>query len=137
MILRYQIKSKSTANHDGIISAKNADIAFGTTAATADTLPTPADLLLSAFAWCILKNIERFSAILKFNYAAAEITVKADRLEYPSRMDNITYEVTLHSDDSRLNIELLQRNITKRGTIYNTVAVASTSSGTINKVGIV
>jgi len=45
--------------------------------------------------------------------------VKAERLEKPPRMENINYELIIHSIDEKLNLDLLQKNIEKHGTIYN------------------
>ena len=129
--MNYQIKASSISNLDGAIHIKNSNIVFGTTAKTAETLPNPAELFLGSFAACILKNVERFSKMLKFNYVKAIIDVNATRLENPPRMDNIFYNLTIYSNDKRLNTELLKKNIEKFGTIFNTVKLSCTISGTI------
>lgn len=130
--MNYYIEASSLANADAVIQIKQSQIAFGTTAATADTLANPAELLLGAFASCILKNVERFSGILKFTYSKANIEVNATRLENPPRMDHIKYQLTIHSTDEKLNTVLLQKNIEKFGTIFNTVKQSCSISGTIN-----
>lgn len=110
---------------------KQSEIDFGTTAQTAETLPNPAELFLGAFAACMLKNVERFSTIMKFTYSKAILDVHATRLENPPRMDNITYQLTIYSHGTNLNTALLQKNIEKFGTIYNTVKMSCAISGTI------
>lgn len=129
--MEYQIKASSIAQQDAAIHIKEANIAFGTTTATADTLPNPAELFLGALASCMLKNVERFSALMKFTYTKASLEIQSTRLENPPRMDNITYALTIYGADKRLNTNLLQKNMEKFGTIYNTVKLSATISGTI------
>ena len=132
--MNYQIKASSKSNQDAIVRIKQSNIDFGTTTTTADTLPNPAELLLGSFAACILKNVERFSGMMKFSYSKATLEVNATRLENPPRMDNIQYNLTIYSDDKKLNGELLKKNLEKFGTIYNTLKLSCSISGTINTI---
>ena len=130
-MIKYHIKASSISKQEGIIQVKQSTINFGTTSLTSENLPNPAELFLSSFASCILKNVERFSVMLKFNYLKANIEVYAMRLENPPRLDNIRYNLIVYSSDKRLNIDLLKKNIEKFGTIYNTIKLSCTISGTI------
>ncbi|MBQ4912884.1 OsmC family protein [Maribacter sp. MMG018] len=130
----YQIKASSMAKDDAKIHIKESNIDFGTTSKTADSLPNPAELFLGSFAACMLKNVERFSAMMRFSYSKTMLEVKATRLENPPRMDNIEYSLTIYSDDDKLNTALLKKNIEKFGTIYNTVKLSCSISGTIKTV---
>lgn len=122
--MKYVINASATSNQNAIIHVKQSNIVFGTTSATTESLPNPAELFLGAFASCVLKNVERFSGLMKFNYTKASLVVSADRLENPLRMDNIEYSLTIGSKDKKLNIPLLKKNIEKHGTIYNTVKLS-------------
>lgn len=130
--MNYTIKASSVAKHDAIVHVKESSIDFGTTAETSDTLPNPAELFLSSFAACILKNVERFSGFMNFTYEKASLEVKAVRLENPPRMDNIEYNLIIHSTDKKLNTRLLKKNIEKFGTIYNTAKLSCSISGAIS-----
>lgn len=130
--MNYQIEASSISNEDAVIHIKQSNIVFGTTAATAETLPNPAELFLASFAACMLKNVERFSEMMKFSYTSATLEVNATRLENPPRMENIVYELTINSEDKKLNSDLLKRNIEKFGTIYNTIKLACAISGTVS-----
>lgn len=130
--MNYHIKASSISNQDAIIHIKQSKIDFGTTSKTGETLPNPAELFLGSFASCVLKNVERFSGMMKFTYSKATIDVHATRLENPPRMDNINYNLTIYSNDQKLNADLLKKNIEKFGTIYNTVKLSCSISGTIN-----
>lgn len=129
--MTYQIKASSTSKNDATIHIKQSKITFGTTLPTANVLPNPAELFLGAFAACMLKNVERFSEMMKFTFTKAHLEVSATRLEQPPRMDHIIYELTIFSNDATLNTALLKKNIEKFGTIYNTVKLSCTISGTI------
>ena len=130
----YQIKASSISNNDAVVHIKQSNLDFGTTSKTAETLPNPAELFLSSFAACILKNVERFSGMMKFTYTKATLEVNATRLENPPRMDNIVYDLTIYTHDNKLNSDLLNKNIEKFGTIYNTVKLSSSISGTIRAI---
>ena len=132
--MSYQVLGNSISKKSALVSIKTSSIDFGITPETQDTLPSPAELFLSAFSACILKNVERFSVYLKFEYSKAEITVKANRLEKPPRMDEINYELLIYSKDESLNLDLLQKNIEKFGTIYNTVNLSCSISGKIKQI---
>jgi len=131
--MKYKIKASSISNKDATIQIKQNNIAFGTTSESADILPNPAELFLGAFASCMLKNVERFSAMLKFTYSKATVNVSAKRTEKPLKMDDINYKLTIYSDDENLNIPLLKKNIEKFGTIYNTVKLLCNISGIIEQ----
>jgi uncharacterized OsmC-like protein len=130
--MNYHIKASSTSNQEGIIHFKQLNMDFGTTSKSSETLPNPAELFLGSFSACMLKNVERFSGMMKFTYTKAILEVKATRLENPPRMDSIVYNLTIYSKDKKLNSVLLKKNIEKFGTIYNTVKLSCSIIGTIN-----
>ena len=129
--MKYFIKASSTSKNNASITIKQSKINFGTTPESADILANPAELFLGSFSACILKNVERFSILMNFEYSKAEITVNATRLEKPPRMDKINYELTIYSQEPNLNINLLKKNIEKFGTIYNTVKSSCSIIGEI------
>lgn len=127
--MNFYIKATSLAGNDGSLSIKKSIIDFGTTESAKDYLPNPSELFLGAFACCVLKNVERFSELMKFEYDSASIYVTAILQEHPPRLDDIRYELAIVSDDSKLNLELLKKNIERFGTIYNTVERSCKVSG--------
>lgn len=132
--MNYHIKALSYSNQDAIVKIKQSNINFGITSKTAANLPNPAELFLGSFASCILKNVERFSGMMKFTYTKTTIEVSATRLENPPRIENIIYNLTIYSNDTKLNTTLLKKNIEKFGTIYNTIKLSCTISGTIKTI---
>lgn len=88
-------------------------------------------MLLGAFAACCLKNIERFSDTLKFDYEHAQIEVVGERQEKPTKLVTIKYIILIKSEDPKLNPKLLHKNLQKFGTIYNTLKETCKVSGEI------
>lgn len=132
--MKYYSKASSSSRNNASIEIKESKIVFGTTPESADILPNPAELFLGSFSACILKNVERFSTLMKFEYSGAEITVNATRFEKPPRMDEINYLLKVYSQDDNLNIDLLKKNIEKYGTIFNTVKSSCSVNGQIEKI---
>jgi uncharacterized OsmC-like protein len=132
--MNYSIKARSSSKNNASIRIKQAEINFGITSESDELLANPAELFLGSFSACILKNVERFSALMNFEYSTAELTVSAKRLEKPPRMDEIQYELKIYSRDSTLNIDLLKKNIEKFGTIFNTVKSSCSVVGEIKKI---
>lgn len=132
--MKYSCKANSSSKNNASIKIKQSEIIFGTTPESADDLPNPAELFLGSFSACILKNVERFSDLMNFEYSHAEITVNAIRLEKPPRMDDINYELKIHSKDTKLNIDLLKKNIEQFGTIFNTVKSSCSVNGEIKRI---
>ena len=83
--MKYFSKASSSSKNNASIKIKESEIVFGTTPESADNLPNPAELFLGSFSACILKNVERFSILMNFEYSNAEIIVNATRLEKPSK----------------------------------------------------
>lgn len=134
--MNYISKASSVSKNNASVTIKESNIPFGITPEMADTLPNPAELFLGSFSACVLKNVERFSVLMNFEYRSAEIMVNATRLEKPPRMDDINYELTIYSNDKNLNIELLKKNIENFGTIFNTVKTSCTVTGEIKKMAL-
>jgi len=132
--MNYQIKAHSSSDNIASISIKQTEIKFGVTTESEDVLSNPAEIFLGALSACILKNVERFSTFMNYEYSNAEITIGATRMEKPPRMDEIHYELKIYTKDSDLNINLLKKNIEKFGTIYNTVKSSCTITGEIKIV---
>jgi uncharacterized OsmC-like protein len=132
--MNYSVKASSSSKNNASIHIKQAEINFGITPESDELLANPAELFLGSFSACILKNVERFSALMNFEYSTTELTVSAKRLEKPPRMDEIQYELKIYSQDSSLNIDLLKKNIEKFGTIFNTVKSSCSVVGTIQKI---
>lgn len=118
-------KAKATANHS--------EISFDATSGRDDELPYPAELLLTSVAACLLKNVERYSGILKIPYRKANITVQGIRNDNPPFMKEITYQLEIDTDADEKKIANWHKNILKFGTISNTLNRACKLEGKMIK----
>jgi uncharacterized OsmC-like protein len=117
----------------------DAEVTAGTSAVGLDIrwgeppsgLPGPADLFASAFAACLLKNLERSRSMLSFSYEWAEVRVAARRQDAPPRFVGVSYRLTVATDESERRLELVHRNLRKFGTVYNTVAAVCDVHGEV------
>lgn len=128
---RYRVEAANRPGGAGTISARASTIAFDGSAETGELDPGPADLLAAALAACMLKNVERFAAILPFRYQRAQIEVEVEREEPPPRITRARYTLTIATDEPAHRLDLLHRNILRFGTITNTLAAACELTGSI------
>lgn len=128
--MKYSVTASSTKSGIGQIEAKENQYTFGIHK-DRNEMAGAAELLLGAFAACCLKNVERFSSLLDFEYKNAEIQVEGVHQEKPPMMKEIHYTLRINSSDENLNPDLLHKNIRKFGTIYNTLSQVSEINGEI------
>lgn len=127
--MNYSVKARSSRDEEGTIDIDSNEIHFGVS--KQNNLPSPADLLVSAFAACCLKNVERFSEYMHYNYENAEIVVDAVRQDKPPMIEKLTFTITVYTTEENINVNLLLRNLEKFGTIYNTLNAVCSIEGTI------
>ena len=118
-MLEYNLIAESTAHSNADFKLRNNSYSFGITPESHSA--SPAELLTGAFAACAIKNVERFSKILKFDYESARVEVTSRRQDKPPMIKEIDFVLTIKSTDPNLNLQLLRKNIEKFGTIYNTL----------------
>jgi|GEM_PF-661198 len=129
----YTVRARSGVEGIGWIDAKDQTIKFDRAwgGPPSVEVPGPAEVLASAFAACLLKNIERFSQLLPFSYEDVEVDVTIHRQDRPPRFDRIDYVITLTTDASTDRVALLAKNLSKYGTVYNTLAATCDVTGSI------
>lgn len=128
----YRITAHATAGGDAVVEAATTairlDAGWG---ATPTGLPGPADLLASAFAACLLKNLARAGALLGFKYDEAQVEVIARRQDSPPKFIEITYTLRVTTEEPDRRVELLHTNLRKYGTVYNTLAAVCDVHGEV------
>lgn len=130
---RYRVQGHTIGSGVSLaaVEGKTAEIKFDSSAGQSESLPGPADLLVTAFAACVLKNVERMAGLQPFSFTRATIDVTAVRQARPPKMTQISYILTVETTEPEHRVDLLHRNIAKQGTIYNTLAAACEVSGVI------
>jgi uncharacterized OsmC-like protein len=125
----YQVNGVSRPGGHGSIRCNTTTVKADTGSVSDGFRPGPAELLCASLAACLLKNIERFSELLPFDYDVASVTVEAERQDTPPRMVSMAYHIEVATDEPVHRVELLHRNIIKFGTITNTLATACDLTG--------
>jgi len=130
---RYVVVARTTAKGIGELEAKSTTVRFDRSwnPAEPSDLPGPGELLASAFAACLIKNVERFGQVLDFDYRRAEVTVELHRIDAPPRFERLEYVLRIDTSEPERRVELLHRNLKKHGTVFNTLAATCDVTGTV------
>ncbi|MBT2131577.1 OsmC family protein [Aliiroseovarius lamellibrachiae] len=132
-MLDYHVTARRIDGHGSQAQTKDAIIVLDTDMAGRPDAFNPAEMLLASLAACILKGTERLIPMLSFDLRGIEVSLQGQRQDSPPKMVRIDYEIVVDTDESDQRIDLLHRNLQKYGTIYNTLAGATTLSGTIRR----
>lgn len=133
-MLQYKISATAEKGGAASATANKSAIAFDASAGRDANLPNPAEMLLSALAACILKNVERYSGILHYPYKSAKVTVTGERSDSPPVMKRIDYLLEIDTDIDERKLKNWHKNIVKFGTISNTIANACELNGAIRYI---
>ncbi len=129
----YFVQAESKPGGEAAAHVKQSIIPFDAAAESGQILPNPAELLLSAFAACVLKNVERYSLRLHLQYKKARIKVKGYRTDRPPAIVKVEYTLEIDTDVEDKKLDLWHRNILKFGTITNTLMRAADVNGKIQR----
>lgn len=129
--LSYEVDARTIDTSVSEATCKSVTVSFDSSPRVSSDLPGPAELLAMAFAACVLKNVSRYTEILQFQHEGASIHVIAERQQSPPKITRIQYVLRLKTGEPEHRIELLHKNVTKFGTIYNTLAEACEVTGEI------
>lgn len=129
----YRVSAQARAGGLGFAQAGNTSIELDTSwGGTPTGLPGPAELLATAFASCLLKNLARARDLLGFAYDDAQVEVTARRQDSPPKFTEIRYLLRITTDEPSRRVDLVHRNLRNYGTVYNTLAAVCDVHGEIH-----
>ncbi len=131
--LIFHVTTVRSDAHGSVARCKSAEITLDTDLAGRADAFNPAELLLAAISACIIKGIERITPILKFSFRGVEVRIEGLRQDVPPKMESITYEIIVDTDEDDRRLELLHENVKKYGTVFNTVAPGTQLSGVLRR----
>jgi uncharacterized OsmC-like protein len=131
--MQFDVVSVRLSAHASEARCKDAVITLDTDMAGNREAFNPAELLLAALSACMIKGIERVTPILKFSLRGVEVHVHGVRQDVPPRMESITYEIVVDTDEPDRRLDLLHDNVRKYGTVFNTVAPGTEISGVLRR----
>ena len=131
--MQFDVVSTRLSAHASQAHCKQAIIPLDTDLAGNPEAFNPAELLLAALSACMIKGIERVTPILKFDLRGLEVRVHGVRQDVPPRMESISYEIIVDTDEPERRLELLHENVRKYGTVFNTVAPGTELTGVLRR----
>ncbi|MGE4243733.1 OsmC family protein [Ramlibacter sp.] len=131
--LEFEVTARRLSAHASEARCKQALIPLDTDMAGNPEAFNPAELLLAALSACIIKGIERVTPMLKFQLRGLDVHVHGVRQDVPPRMESITYEIVVDTDEEDRRLDLLHDNVRKFGTVFNTVAPGTELVGTLRR----
>jgi uncharacterized OsmC-like protein len=135
--LSFDVRSSWISHQESIsyceTPGKNASIKLDTNLQGTVDAFNPAELLLSAISACMIKGAERVAPILKFSFRGIEVRLHGIRQDVPPKMESISYEIVVDTDEPDHRLELLHTNIRQYGTVFNSVAAGTNLHGKITR----
>jgi uncharacterized OsmC-like protein len=131
--MTFHVESRRIDEHGSVSRCKNSEIALDTDLAGNPDAFNPAELLLAALSACIIKGIERAVPMLKFSLRGVEVQTDGVRQDAPPKMESISYEIIVDTDEPDRRLELLHYNVKKYGTVFNTIEPGTKLSGMLRR----
>ncbi len=131
--MQFDVVSVRLNAHASHARCKDAVITLDTDMAGNRQAFNPAELLLAALSACMIKGIERVTPILKFSLRGVEVRVHGVRQDVPPRLESITYDIVVDTDEPDGRLHLLHDNVRKFGTVFNTVTPGTQLSGVLRR----
>ncbi len=131
--MTFHVSANRLDSHGSLARCKNAEIRLDTDLAGNVDSFNPAELLLAALSACMIKGIERVTPLLHFSLRGVEVQVDGVRQDVPPRMESISYEIVVDTDEPDHRLELLHDNVKKFGTVFNTVSPGTSLSGILRR----
>ena len=133
MKMEFHVESRRIDAHGSLARCKDAEIALDTDLAGSRDAFNSAELLLAALSACMIKGIERVIPILKFSVRGVEVRIHGVRQDVPPKMESISYEIIVDTDEPDRRLELLHYNVRQYGTVFNTVVPGTVLSGVLHR----
>ena len=131
--MSFHVETVRLGPQGSLSRCKQAEIPLDTDLAGNPHAFNPAELLLAALSACIIKGIERIALMLNFALRGVEVHVDGIRQVVPPKLESISYEIIVDSDESDRRLELLHDNVKKYGTVFNTVAPGTQLVGVLRR----
>lgn len=128
----YHVSARADCSGAAVIDAAGSPILFHPAwDSVAEGLPGPAELLASALAACLLKNLSRARDLMGFEYDTAVVDVTVERQERPPRFTSMAYTMRVATDEPEQRVAQMHEYLQTYGSVYNTLAAACPVQGTV------
>jgi uncharacterized OsmC-like protein len=130
-VTSFTLRATRVDDHLSQASTDDTQIFLGTDMAGNTDALNPMELLMAALAACMIKGTNRLMPLLALDIQSLDITLTATRQDSPPKVSGIEYRIVVESEDSDEKLALLHENLTKFGTVTNTIAAGTTLTGTL------
>jgi uncharacterized OsmC-like protein len=131
--MTFNLNAHRLNEHGSSVKSKQTELIIDTSVVGRQDALNPVELLLAALAACMLKGIERLAPTIGFSFSDVQINFVASRPDNEARIQDITYEIVVTTDELDSKLELMHKNLQKQGTIYNTVKLGTNLNGSIRR----
>jgi uncharacterized OsmC-like protein len=131
--MQFDVVSVRLSAHASRARCKEATVDLDTDLAGNPQAFNPAELLLAALSACMIKGIERVTPMLRFSLRGVEVRVHGVRQDVPPRLESISYEIIVDTDEPDRRLDLLHENVRRFGTVFNTVAPGTELTGVLHR----
>lgn len=129
----FTIRAHRVDEHLSLAENEHTQVSLGTDMAGNTDALNPMELLMAALAACMIKGTNRLMPLLALDIRSIEITLSAVRQDSPPAVESIDYKIVVESSDSDEKLALLHENLTKFGTVTNTIARGTVLNGTLSR----
>jgi organic hydroperoxide reductase OsmC/OhrA len=130
-----RVTARSAPGTRGTATANGGTVAFDATWGRPYAgLPGPTELLATAFAACLLKNLARARVLMGFDYSAAEADVSVTGHDEGPELTAVRYTLRVTTTETQRRTESMHRNLAAFGSVYTTLAAACDVSGEVVRV---
>ena len=130
-MLEYTVEAEQVVPNVSTARAEAPPIFFDSSPGQSEHLLNQPELLLSAFQRLLAQECGAAGAHSALQLHACGDARHGVREDKPPRLVSIDWELTLWTDEPQSRIDLLERNLRKQGTIYNTLAAACAMEGRV------
>lgn len=120
-MLQYEIDAHRVDSRGSVAMCRATTVTLDTSARGREDAMNPGELLLTALAASILKNLEHVAQQISFEFTDAHVEISARRHDSPPRIGSVEYVLTVETEESDRRLALLHTNVRKQGSVYNTL----------------
>jgi uncharacterized OsmC-like protein len=127
----FTVTAHRVDDHISQVKNPNTVVALGTDMEGNEDALNPMELLASALAACMIKGTNRLMPLLPVDIQSMEISITATRQDSPPKVASMEYQIVVESSSDDDRLALLHENLTKFGTVTNTIAAGCELRGTL------
>ncbi len=128
-----KVTSRQVRRGEAICRNQRAALAVSTDPSVHSDAFSPQELLIAAISSCVIVGIEKAAPGMQFAYDGVEVVIQSTRQDIPSKIDSISYDVLIDTNESEQRIKELAARVAGHNTVCNSLAQSLAIHGTFRK----